>query len=165
MDKILEVAYPLWLMLLPWVGAHLWFLGGRVKKVIRRIVWAGVVGATLMVSGFAVVPSLLSALFLAITHHLPYGEKFDRYGAPIAWLIRSLVGFSFGLAFYPITHSFLPAVATLIAFIPLYAVSRNNNWYTWPVVEAGVGAAEGGIVLYYCMMVTIYSIVRMFIGG
>ena len=140
-------------VLLPFIGSQLWFVGGAYNKVFRRVVWPGIVGVTLMLVGVPVVPSLLVSVLLGAVHTLPYGEGLEtRFGRVVAWVIRTAVAASYGLAFYPITHNFLAAIVTVLAFIPTYAVSRNNNNYSWPSVEAGVGAAEGAILLHYVMI-------------
>jgi len=147
-----NLLFPLEMMLLPTIGAQLWFVGGTYHKLYRRFIWPLIVGTVYIIQGFHVVPTLETVGLLMLAHHLPYGEQFDKYGKMIAWTLRTLVGFSFGAAFYPIFHTVVPAIATAIAFVPLYAVSRKNNKYTWASVENSIGAAEGAIVVYSIFM-------------
>jgi len=150
-------------VLLPTIGGQLHFIGGTYKRLVKVVVWPALVGIVLWLSGVAHLgTAVLVAVLLGAAHSLPYGEKFDKLGKPMAWFIRSLVGLSYGLAFYPLYHTIFPALITVVAFVPLYAVSRNNNDYSWPSVENAVGSAEGSLVLYAILLDLIQ---RIMLGG
>lgn len=137
------------------VGALLWFLGGKgedldttpqLNKGWRRFVWPIWAGAVCLVNQVPFWAALGVLGALAGVNSLGYGEKKP-------WWYRIVVGCLLGTPMLLIHATWLWPVATVATFIPLYKWSREDNNFTWPVVETITGGVQGACLMQALNMV------------
>lgn len=158
----------MWLLLLnillPVIGATLWYWGGcgsrcypglpPLNKSWRRHAWPAIVGLAILINGFGWLDAAVVTTGLVVANSLGYGES-------KSWIWRCIVALSLGVPFVWLYPTPIWPLVTLITFIPLYALSLKRNWMTWGVVEATVGAAQGTCAL---MCVTFVHVFRVVFG-
>ncbi len=137
------------LLIVP-LGAVMWFWGGcgerchpglpPLNKSWRRHVWPLLMGITLYFNGISWQDSVFVGGLAVLANSLGYGES-------KGWWQRVLVAALLGAPFLVLNLNPLYVVASTLTFIPLYLLSLKRNWMTWGVVEAAVGAMQGGLVL------------------
>lgn len=124
-------------ILLPPTGWALWAIGGTGHKWARRYGYPVVLAAVLFALGTPWWATWLTGISISFVAHLGYG---DRTG----WLMRWLVGLSYGSSVMPLA-ALRPnwmswAILALAgSFVGLIWLTRRHNWLPHKIIEGTWG--------------------------